>query len=244
MNRQDIFLDGLQAGRVLYENAVDHNCNRFDHITHLGMLANASPFGLTRFLFIPPLKQQGTDEQISKRVSLAKAGKIIGSYAQTELGHGTQVRGIETTATFDKETDEFVINSPTLTSTKYWPDGIGFVSTHTVLMARMIIDGEDHGVHAFIIQLRSMEDFKPIPGIELGDIGYALLRASRITAENSPVSRCRITELIMAMRPSTTFASHTPITSCVISRWTETEHIPRLPSGRNWHLEACSAAAR
>jgi alkylation response protein AidB-like acyl-CoA dehydrogenase len=87
------------------------------------------------------------------------------------LGHGTHVGGIETTATFDKETDEFVIHSPTITSAKYWPGGIAFSASHTILMARLIIHGKDHGVHAFMVQLRSLKDFKPVPGIELGDIG-------------------------------------------------------------------------
>ena len=44
--------------------------------------------------------------------------QIIGCYAQTELGHGSNVQGLETTATFDPQTDEFIINSPTLTSSK------------------------------------------------------------------------------------------------------------------------------
>jgi acyl-CoA oxidase len=44
--------------------------------------------------------------------------QIIGCYAQTELGHGSNVQGLETTATFDPDKDEFVIHSPTLTSSK------------------------------------------------------------------------------------------------------------------------------
>ena len=40
--------------------------------------------------------------------------KIIGSYAQTELGHGSNVRGLQTTAHYDKETDEFLLNTPVL----------------------------------------------------------------------------------------------------------------------------------
>ena len=49
--------------------------------------------------------------------------QVIGTYAQTELGHGTFVRGLETTATFDVDTQQFVIHSPTLSSTKWWPGG-------------------------------------------------------------------------------------------------------------------------
>ena len=43
--------------------------------------------------------------------------------AQTELGHGTYLKGLETVVTFDKQTDEFIINSPTISSYKYWPGG-------------------------------------------------------------------------------------------------------------------------
>jgi hypothetical protein len=49
--------------------------------------------------------------------------QVIGTYAQTELGHGTFVRGLETTATYDPDTQQFVIHSPTLSSTKWWPGG-------------------------------------------------------------------------------------------------------------------------
>lgn len=45
------------------------------------------------------------------------------SQSQTELGHGTFIRGLETTSTYDPETEEFVLNSPTITSYKWWPGG-------------------------------------------------------------------------------------------------------------------------
>lgn len=69
-------------------------------------------------MFIPAIKGQGTEEQQKKWLPLAQKMKIIGCYAQTELGHGSNVQGLETTATFDPKTDEFVIHSPTLTSSK------------------------------------------------------------------------------------------------------------------------------
>ncbi|MCD7462391.1 acyl-coenzyme A oxidase [Datura stramonium] len=108
----------------------------------------------------------------------------FGCYAQTELGHGSNVRGLETTATFDPQTDEFVIHSPTLTSSKWWPGGLGKVSTHAVVYARLITDGKDHGINAFIIQLRSLEDHKPLPGITIGDIGTKFGNGAYNTVDN------------------------------------------------------------
>ena len=71
---------------------------------------------------------------------------ILGCYAQTEIGHGSNVAGIETTATLDKNTDEFVIHTPSITATKYWPGDLGRFSSHAVVFARLIIDEDDHGV--------------------------------------------------------------------------------------------------
>ena len=71
---------------------------------------------------------------------LVKNLKMVGCYAQTELGHGSNVAGLETTATFDREKDEFVINSPTVTSTKYWPGGLGRWGNHAVVFAQLILD--------------------------------------------------------------------------------------------------------
>mgnify|MGYP003767702083 FL=1 len=42
-----------------------------------------------------------TDQQRAKWEPLTRKGVILGSYAQTELGHGSDVVGLETTATFD-----------------------------------------------------------------------------------------------------------------------------------------------
>ncbi len=74
-------------------------------------------------MFIPTLIAQGSKEQQAKWVPKAQKLEIIGVYAQTELGHGSFVRGIETTATYDPETQHFILHSPTLTSTKWWAGG-------------------------------------------------------------------------------------------------------------------------
>ncbi|KAL2472068.1 Peroxisomal acyl-coenzyme A oxidase 1 [Abeliophyllum distichum] len=135
-------------------------------------------------MFVPAIKGQGTDEQQQKWLPLAYKMQIIGCYAQTELGHGSNVQGLETTATFDPKTDEFIIHSPTLTSSKWWPGGLGKVSTHGVVYARLITDGKDHGVHGFIVQLRNLEDHTPLPGITLGDIGTKFGNGAYNTMDN------------------------------------------------------------
>eukprot|EP00743_Colponemidia_sp_Colp-15_P007156 GILK01007723.1.p1 GENE.GILK01007723.1~~GILK01007723.1.p1 ORF type:complete len:666 (-),score=84.72 GILK01007723.1:138-1973(-) len=135
------------------------------------MTGEASPLFLHQSVFLPFLKSQCTPEQQQMWVPLAEDLRITGCYAQTELGHGSNVRGIETTATFISESDEIEIHSPTLTSTKWWVGGLGLFSTHAVVMARLIVHGKDLGMHPFFVQLRSLTDHQPLKGVTVGDIG-------------------------------------------------------------------------
>ena len=75
-----------------------------------------------------------------------------------------------TTSTLDKEKDEFVINTPNIKATKFWPGEMGIYSTHALVFANMIIDGKSQGVHSFIVKIRD-ENLKLLPGVEAGDIG-------------------------------------------------------------------------
>nr|XP_043633173.1 peroxisomal acyl-coenzyme A oxidase 1-like [Erigeron canadensis]XP_043633175.1 peroxisomal acyl-coenzyme A oxidase 1-like [Erigeron canadensis] len=155
-------------------------------------------------MFVPSLEGQGTLEQKNKWLPLAKTMQIIGTYVQTELGHGSNVQGLETTATFDPQTDEFVIHSPTLTSSKWWPGGMAKVATHGIVYARLIIDGQYYGVHGFIVQLRSLEDHLPLPGITVGDIGLKFGHVAYNTMDNGVLrfDHVRIPRNQMLMRVS------------------------------------------
>ncbi|RLN46423.1 hypothetical protein BBJ29_008817 [Phytophthora kernoviae] len=134
-------------------------------------LGERLPLEVHRAMFVPTLENQADNEQQAQWLPLARSFRIIGAYAQTELGHGSNVQGLETTAVYDKGTQEFVIDSPTLTSRKWWPGGLGKTATHAIVHAKLLIDGENKGVQAFIVQLRSLENHMPLPGIEMGDIG-------------------------------------------------------------------------
>ncbi len=56
---------------------------------------------------------------------------------------------------------------------KWWPGCLGKVGTHCVLYAQLIIDGNEHGVKVFMVQLRD-ENHLPLKGVTLGDMGYKL----------------------------------------------------------------------
>lgn len=81
------------------------------------------------------------------------------------------MQGLETTATYINETNEFEIHSPSLTAAKWWIGGLGKAATHAIVMARLILNGKDYGPHPFCVQIRSLEDHRPLKGITVGDIG-------------------------------------------------------------------------
>eukprot|EP01083_Nonionella_stella_P158539 516178_1 len=120
-------------------------------------------------LFLPTVLSRGTPQQIKEFAVRAAKLTIIGSYCQTELGHGSNVRGLETIATYDRSAEEFILNMPTLTSMKWWP-GMGKVATHAIIYAQLILGGKEYGIHEFIVQIRD-ENHTPMKGVEVGDIG-------------------------------------------------------------------------
>ena len=118
-------------------------------------------------LFLPTLLTQCSAEQQSWWLARALKCELIGCYCQTEMGHGSNVRGMMTTATYDKSTDEFVMNTPTLRSIKWWPGALGKVATHAVVYAQLFIDGKEYGLNSFMVQIRD-ENHKPLEGVSLG----------------------------------------------------------------------------
>ncbi|KAG0291996.1 hypothetical protein BGZ98_002770, partial [Dissophora globulifera] len=169
--RSDRFRAALRKDHTLVKLSQKHKWTPEEY-SHADMLIDEpGPFGLHRNMFMPALASQCTDEQIEKFLKPAMRYEIIGCYAQTELGHGSNVQGIETTATYIPETDEFEIHTPYLTASKWWIGGLGKAANHAVVMARLRTAGKDFGPHAFCIPIRSMEDHTLLPGVMAGDIG-------------------------------------------------------------------------
>ncbi|KAJ8650009.1 hypothetical protein MRB53_003032 [Persea americana] len=204
LSRKELFKNTLRKAAYAWKRIVELHLSE-EEASKLRFFVDEPAYtDLHWGMFVPAIKGQGTDEQHQKWLTLAYKMQIIGCYAQTELGHGSNVQGLETTATFDPKSDEFIIHSPTLTSSKWWPGGLGKVSTHAVIYARLIIDGRDHGVHGFIVQLRSLDDHLPLPGITIGDIGMKFGNGAYNTMDNGVLqfNHVRIPRNQMLMRVS------------------------------------------
>lgn len=171
-----------------------------------GLIEEGNPLSVHYVMFLPALMGHGTTMQQAEWMSRAWTCSIIGTYAQTELGHGTFIRGLETTATYDPKTKEFILNSPTLTSLKWWPGGLGHTANYCIVIAQLYTKGVCHGIHPFIVQLRDEETHMPMPGIQIGEIGAKLgfnsvnngflgFKNVRIPREQMLMKNAKITEV-------------------------------------------------
>ncbi|KAI5474826.1 acyl-CoA oxidase [Pseudohyphozyma bogoriensis] len=171
MSRAGRLEAGMRTSNRVLELAQENGWDYLEYGTFLQSLGDNTGLHLHEVAFQPVINSQGSDEQKKLWMPRCTAHEILGCYLQTELGHGSNVQGLETTATYDSKTEEFVIDSPTVSSTKWWIGALGITATHGVVQARLIINGKDFGPHLFITQLRSLEDHSLMPGVEAGEIG-------------------------------------------------------------------------
>ncbi|KAJ2455419.1 fatty-acyl coenzyme A oxidase [Coemansia sp. RSA 2336] len=135
-------------------------------------------FGVHFGLFFGALQGQATPAQLAywmEQGAFTMQG-ITGCFGMTELGHGSNVAGLETTATYDPNTDEFDVHSPTLTATKWWIGGAAHTATHCAVYAQLIVNGKRYGTKTFVVQLRDTKTFELMPGVNIGDLGKKMGR--------------------------------------------------------------------
>ncbi|MCV7200317.1 acyl-CoA dehydrogenase family protein [Mycobacterium angelicum] len=101
--------------------------------------------------------------------------ELRGCFAMTETGHGSDVQSLETTATYDAETEEFVIHSETPTARKDYIGGAAETAMVAAVFAQLITheDGKpvNHGVHCVLVPIRD-EDGNDLPGVTTSDCHY------------------------------------------------------------------------
>ncbi|MFU8946807.1 acyl-CoA dehydrogenase [Mycetocola zhadangensis] len=121
-------------------------------------------------LFGSAVMHLGTKEHHDKWLPGIMSLDIPGAFAMTEVGHGSDVASIATTATYDADTQEFVIHTPFRAA---WKDYLGNAAVHgkaATLFAQLITNGVNHGVHCFYVPIRDDEG-NFLPGIGGEDDG-------------------------------------------------------------------------
>lgn len=121
-------------------------------------------------LFASAVHHLGTERNHREFLPGIIAFDVPGCFAMTETGHGSDVQSIATSATYDAETQEFVVHTPFRGA---WKDYIGNAALHgkaAVVFAKLVTAGVDHGVHAFYVPLRDA-DGGFLPGVGGEDDG-------------------------------------------------------------------------
>lgn len=123
-------------------------------------------------LFGAAVLHLGTQEHHDRLLEPIMKLQVPGCFAMTETGHGSDVSAIGTTATYDPQTEEFIIHTPIRAA---WKEYIGNAAVHgvaAVVFAQLITRGVNHGVHAFYVPLREKPGGAFLPGIGGEDDGH------------------------------------------------------------------------
>jgi acyl-CoA oxidase len=126
-------------------------------------------------LFGGAVENLGTERHHEPYVKKIINLELLGCFAMTETGHGSDVQALETTATYDAETEEFVIHSTTPTARKDYIGGAAETATVAAVFAQLITteDGKpvNHGVHCLLVPIRD-DDGNDLPGVTTSDCHY------------------------------------------------------------------------
>ncbi|MGY4710585.1 acyl-CoA dehydrogenase family protein [Mycolicibacterium sp. CBM1] len=145
-------------------------------VTRIEMLAMSDlslmvKAGVQWGLFGGAIENLGTERHHQAYVRRIIDLDLLGCFAMTETGHGSDVQSLETTATYDPATEEFVIDSPTPTSRKDYIGGAAETAKVAAVFAQLVTQGETHGVHCFVVPIRD-EDGNDLPGVTTSDCHY------------------------------------------------------------------------
>jgi acyl-CoA oxidase len=122
-------------------------------------------------LFGGAIENLGTERHHETYVKKLIDLDVLGCFAMTETGHGSDVQALETTATYDPATQEFVVDSPTRTSRKDYIGGAANTARVAAVFAQLITNGEGHGVHCFVVPIRD-DAGNDLPGVTTSDCQY------------------------------------------------------------------------
>ena len=135
-------------------------------------LSLAIKFGVQFGLFGGSILNLGTEYHHKKYLPQVGTLELPGCFAMTETGHGSNVRGLETTAEYDERTQEFVINTPHNGAGKEYI-GNALHGKMASVFCQLIVKSENQGVHAILVPLRDQSGVV-LPRVRVEDNGYKL----------------------------------------------------------------------
>jgi acyl-CoA oxidase len=133
-------------------------------------LALAIKAGVQFGLFGGSIAFLGNADQRARYLPGVTSMQLPGCFAMTERGHGSNVRDLETTATYEHNSQTLVVNTPHDHARKEWIGNAARDGKMATVFARLIVDGEDHGVHAVLVPIRS-ENGATAAGVRIRDCG-------------------------------------------------------------------------
>ncbi|MEQ9441261.1 MAG: acyl-CoA dehydrogenase [Cyclobacteriaceae bacterium] len=99
--------------------------------------------------------------------------ELPGCFAMTETGHGSNVKGLETTATYDQQEGMITIHTPHERAGKEYIGNAALHGQMATVFAKLVIEGTDYGVNAFIVPLRDQQG-ELLSGIRIEDNGHKM----------------------------------------------------------------------
>ncbi|MGZ4744953.1 MAG: acyl-CoA dehydrogenase family protein [Oryzihumus sp.] len=150
-------------------NDVGASVTAFEMLAHgdLSLLVKA---GVHWGLFGGALVNLGTREHHERYLEDVISFALPGCFAMTEVGHGSDVQHLHTTATYDPGTGEFVVDTPHEGAVKTYIGGAARDGRLAVVFAQLVTGGRSHGVHALLVPIRD-EAGRACPGVAIGDCG-------------------------------------------------------------------------
>jgi acyl-CoA oxidase len=136
----------------------------------LGDLSLLVKFGVQFGLWGGAVHQLGTRPHHERYLKAIASLELPGAFAMTETGHGSNVQHLETTARYDPETQEFIVDTPVEEARKEFIGNAAQDGRAAVVFAQLIVAGESHGVHALIVLLRN-DRGRLCDGVRIEDCG-------------------------------------------------------------------------
>jgi len=125
-------------------------------------------------LFGGTVLKLGTDRHHGKFLDQIDTVNQIGCFGLTELGYGNNAVEMETTAIYDEASQEWIINSPSTLSQKYWITNSAVDAQWCVVFAQTIVKGSNNGIHGFLVPIRNQADHTIAKNVRLHDMGHKL----------------------------------------------------------------------